>query len=331
MGKVRLPLILSLVAAVVAAISVTACAESPSQSTGLLRDSLNAVSMVSATDGWAVGGIILHYDGHQWHHVSDPVPTELTSVSMVSATNGWAVGGDVFLHYDGHAWQQSNQLPHASLERVFMVSANDGWAVGSARASNATPTEAVLLHFDGSAWQHVPLPASYLDLQDIFMVSATDGWAVGLDQASQVALLRYHNGAWQRMPLPRGVTPPCRVRMVSSNDGWLTCDPILHYDGRAWSSVGTPSAGQTGLLRDISMLSSTQGWAVGDDAILRYANGTWAVEGIQRVNRLAGIAMLSSQDGWAVGTYIEVGEQVVYHAVVLHFDGSSWSPAAIAS
>lgn len=331
MGKVRLPLVLSLVAAMVPVIAVTSCAEPPSQSTVAHLESLDAISMVSASDGWAVGGVILHYDGHQWHRVSDPVSTELMSVSMVSATDGWAVGGDVLLHYDGHAWQRSDQLPHASLKRVYMVSATDGWAVGSSQASNASPTYAVLLHFDGNAWQQLPLPGNYLDLQDVFMVSANDGWAVGSDQTSQVALLRYHNGTWQRMPLPSGVTPSCRVRMVSSSDGWLTCSPILHYDGSTWSPVATPSAGQTGLLRDTSMVSSTQGWAVGDDAILRYANDTWTVEGIQRVNRLAGIAMLSSQDGWAVGTYIEVGEQVVYHAVVLHFDGSSWSPAAIAS
>ncbi|MBU1488130.1 PKD domain-containing protein, partial [bacterium] len=63
-----------------------------------------SVSMVSATDGWAVGGYgtILHYDGTSWSEFSSPTSNYLVSVTMVSATDGWAVGtGSTILRFVG--------------------------------------------------------------------------------------------------------------------------------------------------------------------------------------------------------------------------------------
>ncbi|MBU1487256.1 gliding motility-associated C-terminal domain-containing protein, partial [bacterium] len=65
---------------------------------------LGSVSMVSATDGWAVGfwGTILHYDGTSWSELSSLTSNLLLSVSMVSATDGWAVGtGSTILRFVG--------------------------------------------------------------------------------------------------------------------------------------------------------------------------------------------------------------------------------------
>jgi len=69
---------------------------------------LLSVFMVSASDGWAVGGngVILHYSGGSWSVVTSPTTDNLRSVFMVSASDGWAVGfggPGTILHYTGPA------------------------------------------------------------------------------------------------------------------------------------------------------------------------------------------------------------------------------------
>lgn len=74
--------------------------------------SLFSVSMVSAGEGWAVGGppggggTILHYSNGSWQIAASPTSRTLRSVSMVSASEGWAVGDfSTILHYTGGSWQ----------------------------------------------------------------------------------------------------------------------------------------------------------------------------------------------------------------------------------
>jgi hypothetical protein len=66
--------------------------------------------MVSADDGWAVGGggancpsqpsVILHWNGIAWGEIVSPVSQTLNSVAMTSANEGWAVGdAGTILHY----------------------------------------------------------------------------------------------------------------------------------------------------------------------------------------------------------------------------------------
>lgn len=100
---------------------------------------LRSISMVSANDGWIVGGgyyesgVILHWDGNAWTEVSNPVETGLLSVDMVTADDGWAVGLEgVILHWDGVSW---TQVPHpyaGPIYAVDMLSSADGWFTGLA-------------------------------------------------------------------------------------------------------------------------------------------------------------------------------------------------------
>ncbi|MGH2515409.1 MAG: hypothetical protein ACRDHP_07115, partial [Ktedonobacterales bacterium] len=137
MRRPHLPLLLALLAALLPVLALTGCGEAGGVSPQLGR--LDSVAEVAASDVWAVGTVILHYDGYQWRHASDPVTSELRSVAMLSAT--------------------------------------DGWAVGSIQASATAPHYALLLHYDGATWQRVTLPQQYFDLSDIFMVSPSEGWA----------------------------------------------------------------------------------------------------------------------------------------------------------
>ncbi|HEY7358776.1 MAG TPA: zf-HC2 domain-containing protein, partial [Ktedonobacterales bacterium] len=151
---------------------------------------LHDISMVSPTEGWAVGfatpadkpnaptAVLMHYARGVWTRVQTAIHERVSSVSMVSATDGWAVGEDgLVLHFDGKTWKQTASIA-SPLERVQMVSATDGWAIGTG-----------IWHYNGHNWTAQPLPASLnlgigpqqnnLYLLGLSMLSASDGWAVG--------------------------------------------------------------------------------------------------------------------------------------------------------
>ena len=79
---------------------------------------LSSVAMVTADNGWAVGGafdtsIILHWDGSEWSQVASPSPLSVEAVDMVSADDGWALGlQGAILHYSGaNAGHARSYLP----------------------------------------------------------------------------------------------------------------------------------------------------------------------------------------------------------------------------
>lgn len=74
-------------------------------------------------------------------------------------------------------------------------------------------------------------------------------------------------------------------------------------------------------LTSVAMISSNEGWAVGDSAIiLHYVNGEWQrVSGPAKGRNLQSISMISSDDGWAVGFDFNL-----QRALTLHWDGTAW-------
>jgi len=109
---------------------------SPSPGRSPLNDSLSGVSVLSASDAWAVGAsghghtqfspqrtLVLHWNGSRWTQVPSPSPrgigtspfTVLTSVSALSPTDAWAVGCScsndtditLVLHWNGKTWTRS--------------------------------------------------------------------------------------------------------------------------------------------------------------------------------------------------------------------------------
>jgi photosystem II stability/assembly factor-like uncharacterized protein len=82
------------------------------QSTGV---DLSSVAIVAPNDGWATGddGTILRWNGTNWTTFASPTSNWLFSTAMVSASDGWIVGGrdtgqqSSILHWDGSAWQSA--------------------------------------------------------------------------------------------------------------------------------------------------------------------------------------------------------------------------------
>lgn len=273
---------------------------------------LYGVSMVSSSEGWAVGettgyaaprGVIAHYLNGQWMQASLPANTPpLFSVAMLSASDGWSVGnGGTILHYTGGTWVSVASHTGQRLQSLSMLSPTDGWAIG--------PTH-YFLHYTGGAWMVVEATPLIEGLQSIAMVSPDEGWAVGVRM-----IAHYHNGAWSVLSpteLPGSVPNLYSLAMVSADEGWAVGSDangaaILHYQRGQWQQTTLPSALPPTILRAVAIVSASEGWAMGFDAshdqtvILHYTQGSWVQVQTTLHFSVYGIAMLSASNGWAVG------------------------------
>lgn len=146
---------------------------------------LNAISVVSASDIWAVGeahpgggaGVPFaeHFDGTTWSVVPAPAGNQISGLLAVSAdgpADAWAVGFQVepgtsnaaaamVEHWDGTAWSVVTSLPdlgNSKLQQVYAASPTDVWATVYTPLPNGFAGVADFLHFDGTSWTTVPLP-----------------------------------------------------------------------------------------------------------------------------------------------------------------------------
>lgn len=315
---------------------------------------LRSVFMVSSTDGWAVGdgGIILHYTTGIWTGPVSPGTTanNLLSVFMAASTEGWAVGEKgTILHYTGAAWTALpvNLVPTApvsgfNFNSIFGVSASDFWSAGTA---------GVILHWDGANWGTVTSPTINNFTSISFgppltgPVNPNDGWAVGNASTTVVSGYAFNNEPtiyhWNGFMWTKGVAIGTTndlnsVFMLNGGDVWAVgggknptatcvtppelCPVILHYTGGSWNTVTPPPGNYR--LKSVFMVSSSEGWAVGQangnvGIILHYTVtggvGTWAIFPAPAtpnlITSLNSVFMLGPNEGWAVGD----------NATILHY------------
>jgi hypothetical protein len=229
---------------------------------------LTSLYMRSVNDGWMIGDLIspdgggpsevLHYDGHSWAPISDPVVSRVTPYSITGEANGelWVSGVDysvsvgdgfdgnapaVLLHYDGTRWSKVDpQIANGRLYGFAFVSPNEGWAVGELPNTNqhkAAEEDGLILSFQHGVWEKqalVKAPPSqpYFSLTSVAMASPNEGWAVG----KEGTLMRYSNGAWSMAQSPSGENLSS-LTMVSASEGWAIGDHgvILHEQNGSWN------------------------------------------------------------------------------------------------
>lgn len=111
--------------------------------------------------------------------------SELDGVAVVSPTDVWAVGfvlvnrrsHTLIEHWNGSTWQVQPS-PIGYLNGVAAVSPTDAWAVG-----DTIDGQQLLEHWNGSTWELQPSPSSPTTasgLYGIAAVSPSDVWAVGV-------------------------------------------------------------------------------------------------------------------------------------------------------
>lgn len=270
---------------------------------------LYSVSMVSADEGWAVGGsvlpqgrgwvvdgmtigMLLHYARGTWTLAAGGTSDTpvFTQVRMRSASDGWAFAGATIYHYDGSAWRQVKDaaLTHMSIDTLAFTPDGSIWAEGvdySVTGGSGFDGDApsVFLHFDGSRWSRVASPLPHARIASMAMMSASEGWAVGV--------------------LP----PP--TKGGGSGDATTPYEAlILHYHDGRWEEQarypGPVEANGTTFytFNRIAAMADGQGWAIGSNGLLaHYVHGSW-----ERLPRVASatlydVAFVSASEGWAVG------------------------------
>ncbi len=346
---------------------------------------LHSISMVAPDEGWVAGDrprssapeidpiigehdlnavepIILHYKKGHWS--LDTLPSDLNpnnldmtlnSISMVSATEGWAAGTSllpaypnaivdgftfpILLHYSDGTWSQVKNPP-AMFSRLLMRAANDGWAIGQ----TIYPDEygAIALHYNGSTWTKINGPAfASLNLQAMAVapngevwITAVDYSQPGFDGDAPAALLHYDGSQWTREHISLANDRLLGITMVSASEGWAVgYDPggrrghptgpaqglIVHYHQSAWEVQSTfpkPSSNTSFYFSAVAMISSEEGWAVGQEGVIvHYLNGAWQQVNSPTGANLASVALVSVSEGWAVGE----------RGTILHYQGGVWS------
>jgi photosystem II stability/assembly factor-like uncharacterized protein len=87
---------------------------------------------------------------------------------------------------------------------------------------------------------------------------------------------------------------------------------IIRWNGTDWTSFAIQTIGD---LNSVSMVDSTDGWAVGNGVII-HRNGTvWSVQSPETFLTFESVYMLNADDGWAVGM---MGQ-------IIHWNGTEWT------
>jgi hypothetical protein len=328
--------------------ALTGRADLASASAADTSGQLHAVAAVSSRDVWAVGcsgsckgpdSLILHWNGTTWSRVASPDPgpglDELTGVSVVSADDVWAVGYDcttancdaadnaydtLILHWNGTKWcTVTSPDPSTTANELFgvtAVSAADVWAVGSEISSTAMASTTLILHWNGTTWSRVSSPNLSDESNTLYgvdAVSATSAWAVGNE---------------------------CDFFACPYN-GVTTDTLILHWNGKTWSQVKSPSpGGANNVLFGVTAVTSDNAWAVGDtintfpgnakSLILHWNGTTWSrvasANPGSSFNDLQAVSAASASDIQAAGN--QLGANLPYDTLTEHWNGKTWSAVA---
>ncbi|MBF6614582.1 MAG: hypothetical protein IVW55_15830 [Chloroflexi bacterium] len=254
------------------------------------------------TDLWRT--LSLHWDGKEWSIVPTPSPGALNSlnaVSVVSSDEVWAVG-DMTLNtltgssqllvtrWDGKGWQRVEtgvEERNATLSAVAALSSNDIWAAGSYTDKLGTLTQPLFLHWNGRSWQEVKVEGGGA-VWGISARSASDIWAVG-NLGPATATFHWDGKLWRRVPTPnpgdgRGNNSLNAVAVVASNEAWAVGSysrggkgrPLaLRWDGNKWAESPAPTPGEyLDVLSMVAPVPASGGeiWAVGSTIADNFGN-----------------------------------------------------------
>lgn len=232
----------------------------------------------TAGQGSASHPYILRWNGIKWRQVPTP-PTSsplLMAVTVISARNAWAVGGldgAVILHWNGVSWRVvPNRWESAGgwLSGVVARTANDVWAVGT------TGSNSLILHWNGTAWSRLGGPrfGRYgLGIVGVAVVSPHLTWLAGIAKSHQPLILRWSDGALRQLPMrsPRGSL--VSVSAASATQAWAvgfsplrglaSRSLIMRWQGRAWRRVPSPPRVANQKITSVFAESADDVWAVG--------------------------------------------------------------------
>jgi hypothetical protein len=211
--------------------------------------------------------LVEHFNGTSWSIQTIPATAgSLNAVTAISPTDVWAVGGgdggQLIEHFNGTSWSvvASPVSGDGDLDSISAVNANDIFAVGS--VGEGREHGASTLQFNGTTWSAVangPTGTFSVDA-----ISATDVWAVGGAGGTGAAVWNFNGTAWTEVTtLPGQLTA---VSGSSPNDVYVVGegDLVEQWNGASFNVVSaTGTAGFTG----VATLSNGTAFAVGGNGI----------------------------------------------------------------
>lgn len=273
---------------------------------------------------------IIGWNGNAWGCAASPIGEHLNGVSLVSATDGWAVGdrtansgnGWVFLRWNGATWNNfplnTNPVRASNLNGIHMLNANEGWAVGDQNNNGGgCGNTGRILRWTGVNWACVASP-SVEGLNAVYMLDtdgdgvADDGWAVGRRVgagANQWTLVRWNGVVWANVAATTGVAAQ-HLRSVYCNnasDCWAVgnrqgcANPgltVLRWNGANWAcQAGLPVVDRD--LNAVACFHAADCWAAGDrGTIIHWDGASWTIDpqsGVATTENLNAISLVGAR------------------------------------
>jgi hypothetical protein len=270
--------------------------------------------------------------------VEEPHPNLFNALNSVTATpsgRAWAIGsyytgkeagpsGAFIEEWMGRRWQLVGRpLPNAGLWSVSASDNNDAWAVGDHLAE----------HWNGHTWRRVRTAhvSGRSILHAVAAVGPRNVWLVGSKWQGAgtraETLVEHWNGSrWSVVPTPNPPQVASRqdagfqaVSARSASDVWAVGYEIVGGRG-ATVRHGKPAAG--------TLIEHWNGrrWQIVPSPSVRASNGVLN-------DNLFSVSADRSNDAWAAGSWGS-GHILGYggggdHALVLHWNGQSWSRASL--
>jgi hypothetical protein len=208
----------------------------------------------------------------------------------------------------------------------------------------------------GFAWRVVPAASAsrtYNELHTLAALAPDNVWAAGIYGGEEYALTlveQWDGEEWREQASPSVAdfsNHLYAMAAVSAEDIWIVGAShqgtdlwrtlALHWDGRDWAIVPTPSRGRISSLNAVDALAGGDVWAVGEGPVgsamagtealvMRWDGVEWRVveTGIEEQNAtLSAVKAIGPDDVWAAGSYSDASGTVL-KPLLIHWDGVRW-------
>ncbi len=284
-----------------------------------------------------------------WAQLAPSATTNVNmhGISMISATDGWAVGdpsgGEVTYRWDGTNWSRFGPggIPNDTLHAVYCNSSNDCWAVGDAQRFFLFFNYKYVAHYDGVNWS---LPSLFWgvageDLYGITCTGANHCVAVGAPRSRGAGINDWNGANWAASTVTGGGCNNPNVALygvacTATNNCWSVGDAInggscrgpvfMRWNGSTWvRSFAFVSTGSTQVprnrLESVSCSNANDCWAVGEKTTVVHWDGVrWSavnVAGLPGNIDFHGVRCAAADNCVAVGD----------RSTIISYNGSSWT------
>lgn len=247
----------------------------------------------SASDIWAVGYDLIHFNGTDWTVTTNPSDKTLYGIWGAGPDDVYAVGRDYFtddgvmLHYNGTSWSiVMDDVSDPGFIGIWGSSWNHIYAVGL--GGNA-------YRYNGSSWSQFWLGG----------VVSHAVWGTGPNSVFVVGdtgRIQFWNGSsWSTMATPVSYAL-LGIWGSSASNVFVTSfsTSILRYNGSTWTE--TENNGTGSRMEDVWGTSATNVYCVGyGGRIMRYDGSSWTDMVSPTAQNLMGIWGTSATNIYAVG------------------------------